>query len=282
MINFSNYQDNLQFSYNIDIDNTLELDNQSSINKNQIIPSLNNKFNPSILNKYIEEKNKINEKDVETSKLIGRHNRKQSLKQEILIKRRYPIKFISKKYYKETQSLKIISRRVKQVMGILNSENYKYITDYILRMYSLSEKDIKNLKRRIYDALNVIKSTSTKNIIEDYYKENEKLKIIFNNQQIKLLKKFQLVDHIRHNLFSLKALLLKNEKQQKMEEYLKYRTSHEERLFFPLVILQHMNTTDCNLELVMSDDKKRFFVSSNKEMSLFGEIELLKRVYNEN
>lgn len=282
MINFSNYQDNLQFSYNIDIENTLELDKQSSIKNNQIIPSLKKTFKPSILNKSNEEFNKINKKDEETSKSIGRHNRKQSLKQEILIKRRHPIKFISKKYYKETQSLKIISRRVKQVMGILNSENYKYITDYILRMYSLSEKDIKNLKRRIYDALNVIKSTSTKNIIDDYYKENEKLKIIFNNQQIKLLKKFQVIDHIRQNLFSLKALLLKNEKQQKMEEYLKYRTSHEERLFFPLIILQHMNTTDCNLELVMSDDKKRFFVSSNKEISLFGEIELLKKVYNEN
>ncbi len=89
-------------------------------------------------------------------------------------KRRFPIKFISRKVKnikKETQSLKHISKRVKDIMSRNKTENYKMISDEITKLFLLDDKESKNIKRRIYDALNVIKATNVDSMKSLYDKE---------------------------------------------------------------------------------------------------------------
>ena len=54
--------------------------------------------------------------------------------------------------------LKEIAKEVNIFMLEENTENYKVICDKMVMNHNFEEKDEKNIKRRIYDALNVIKS----------------------------------------------------------------------------------------------------------------------------
>lgn len=54
--------------------------------------------------------------------------------------------------------LKEIAKEVNIFMLEENTENYKTICEKMVMNHNFEEKDEKNIKRRIYDALNVIKS----------------------------------------------------------------------------------------------------------------------------
>ncbi len=96
--------------------------------------------------------------------------------------KRFPIKFISKKAIEESKSLKAISKKVLEIIQKSKIENYKLITEQILKLYNLNEKEVKNIKRRIYDAMNVIKASSANSIINHFLKEKESInQIIVSN-----------------------------------------------------------------------------------------------------
>ena len=89
--------------------------------------------------------------------------------------KRFPIKFISKKAIEESKSLKSISKKVLEIIKKSKIENYKMITEQILKLYNLNEKEVKNIKRRIYDAMNVIKASSAESIYNHFTKEKDSL-----------------------------------------------------------------------------------------------------------
>ena len=99
-------------------------------------------------------------------------------------KNRKSIKFITKKSIVKNKKiinprklnpnmlgLKEISKKVCDIMNENRYNSYKLVVDEFFKRYELEEKDKKNIKRRIYDALNVIKAS---NEVLNKEKENSK------------------------------------------------------------------------------------------------------------
>ena len=89
-------------------------------------------------------------------------------------------------------SLKKISKRVMEIIKEEGPTTYKYISKKIVEeLDHLNKKDEKNLKRRIYDSLNVMKSLKVierdkkKDIVWNYDAENDPLKQILKEEDEK-------------------------------------------------------------------------------------------------
>lgn len=79
--------------------------------------------------------------------------------------------------------LKEIAKEVNELIIEEQSTNYKRISDKLVSQHKFTPKDSKNIKRRVYDALNVIKAIRDLN--SDLNDESLKLE----NQIIKLEKR---------------------------------------------------------------------------------------------
>ncbi len=87
------------------------------------------------------------------------------------------------------------------------------------------------------------------------------------------------MQHIENNLKCIKDHITKNEKMANMEEYLK--SQKEEKIFFPFIIVEHTNCSDCYINLTMSNSKKKFLICCNREMNIYGDLQLLRKIYKD-
>ena len=76
----------------------------------------------------------------------------------------------------------------------------------------------------------------------------------------------------------MKEHLIKNEKRSCLEDFLK--ANKEEKIYFPFVIIQHPNIKEYNIDLIISESKRKFFFGSNKKVDVYGDVELLKKIYS--
>ena len=99
----------------------------------------------------------------EDRKMINKFNISKQEKEKREEKRFQGLNFnskyiILKKEHDPIMGLKEIAKEVNIFMLEENTENYKTICEKMVMNHNFEEKDEKNIKRRIYDALNVIKS----------------------------------------------------------------------------------------------------------------------------
>lgn len=105
------------------------------------------------------------------------------------LKNRKLIKFITKKSIKVNKpkrlhtsvlGLKEISKKVFNIINDKNIFSYKQIVEEFFNRFLLEEKEAKNIKRRIYDSLNVINATN--NFIKKEKELSKKLTITTQKQ----------------------------------------------------------------------------------------------------
>ena len=188
----------------------------------------NDNFNFSFINNSLssnKEDNNINL--IENNK---KKKKKSLIKNNILLeKKKKREKKEFKKIFKQkiiknpkklNFGLKEISSKVIEIIKREKQTSYKEISDEIINNINESgTKDEKNIRRRIYDSLNVMKSINlfskdkrTKKIFWNTKNENEEIDVLDNNEKNNLNKEIEKI---------LNELKLKNEKINNLSEELK-------------------------------------------------------------
>lgn len=187
--------------------------------------------------------------------------------------------------YVENNSLIGLKDISKQVMTIIKTKiitSYKEISDIIIEESNVvMESEAKNIRRRIYDALNVLKamnifkSSNTKKIL--FTSELNKTDEI-KNEELDLIKerineKLKLLEKIKFDRELFLRLIKKN----------KFNNIHIEECekFYPpffVITWENMNIED-KMHVVTSERKNRVHISSNNLISIQGDYSIIKEIF---
>ena len=292
--------------------------------KDLSIPSLKNKEEKSSnlrrstrirYKKHDEDQIFINEKPKNKKKTLLKKKRKEETTNENLNKSNSHISSISQSENSEnitnkknlisrgnTLGLKEISNKVKEIMKRKGQTTYKEISDEIVaEIKGKGIKDEKNIRRRIYDALNVMKSINlfqkdkgTKKIMWNYSKGKNYVIPIDNNfikknsdreyiEKINLLNneisiKQKALKVLSEELSSLKSTIERN-KQINMN------VDENTKIYFPFLIIEfprfenYENEDEENkVKVSMNESRTKAHFGFNSANKLYGDLDALTKI----
>ena len=207
--------------------------------------------------------------------MVKLKQKKQILKQEI-------------KNNKKSKGLKSLSILVKNLVESNESLSYNEVTNLIIELtidkefISQIKKPVnekQNIKRRVYDALNVLIAAGVlkkegKNVKKNL--EENKIKINTNRMNIeklklKMKKKLSLIKSKKSdlrkkkkNLYYLKNLIEKNKK---------FKDS--KLVNFPFLVVQPTLKQFTCLNMTMQSNMKKLCISSNNQINFYGDLEII-------
>ena len=197
--------------------------------------------------------------------------------------------YSSEEYQKNSKGLKFLSVVVKDIVLSKTCTTYKEVAEIILnendsvknsltlrKEIERASKEEQNVKRRVYDALNVLISAEI--LLKNGKKvmKNPENQLIVNNQlhfKVKymteiLSQRENQITEARNNLGLLRKLIQRNKKEK-----------HECKMRFPLVVLYCDNGIgNPKLEVMLSKDRKRVVISSYDRIIFNTEISLIKSI----
>ena len=206
--------------------------------------------------------------------------------------------------------LKEISRRVMEIIKSSGKTNYKTISEQIVKeIDNKNEKENNNIKRRIYDSLNVMKSMKlfkkdkkSKAIEWNYSQEEDPLGDIDNDKslgleestnpknlqfyeekvrelRIKIEKKAAKKDILNKELQGLRYILERN-------KFLNKDFKEESKIYFPFIILETEKNLKEDLDIVLNSNKTKAHFGFDKAIGLYGDLEAMVKIgemhYREN
>lgn len=139
--------------------------------------------------------------------------------------------------------------------------------------------DSKNIRRRVYDALNVLMAM---NIIEKEKKEIRWRGLPNSDSHNDILKLEQEIQQRQERMQKKKEYLQELEMQRMLYTNLIDRNSHmnpgneEEKIYLPFIVIH--TKKDTSIECEMSEDRKEYFFDFSLPFSIYDDNEILKRM----
>lgn len=193
--------------------------------------------------------------------------------------------------------LKEISNRVMNIIKQSGQTTYKDVSDQIIKeINEKSMKDEKNLRRRIYDSLNVMRNMNlfsqdknTKAIKWNYTQEFDPLNEIENKNEkynknkvesdnIIDLKKEIKVKKENLVLFEkeLKALKRVLERNRKEDENI----PKNKRLYFPLIVIEFLSNKEQKINLALNEDQTKAHLGFDEASFMYGDLDIVSKIGN--
>ena len=196
--------------------------------------------------------------------------------------------------------LKEISKRVMDIIKQSGKTTYKAISDQIVNeINEKSSKDEKNIRRRIYDSLNVMKSMklfhrdkNTKTIMWNYDQELDPLNenenkndFIENNKENKIdsgdiatlkkeiKEKNKKLELLRKELIGLKNVLERNARENN-------KVPEEQKLYFPFIVIEFPNNKDPKINVALNDNKTKAHFGFDEVISMYGDLDAVSKIGN--
>ena len=267
---------------------------QNSKNSEQIeypIPIPNPQLNPINIPKKIPPQNSTFSENSESDSQSQEDSRKNS---SLKMKSQY------QSSRNTAFGLKEISKRVMEIIKQSGKTTYKAISDQIVNEISeKSLKDEKNIRRRIYDSLNVMKSMklfnrdkNTKTIMWNYGQEFDPLdeledKNEFNEKNkenkidsgdIATLKKeikekSNKLELLRMELIGLKNVLERNAREND-------KIPEEQKLYFPFIVIEFPANKDPKINVALNDNKTKAHFGFDEVISMYGDLDAVSKIGN--
>ena len=196
--------------------------------------------------------------------------------------------------------LKEISKRVMEIIKQSGKTTYKAISDQIVNeINEKSSKDEKNIRRRIYDSLNVMKSMklfqkdkSSKTIMWNYDQEIDPLNEIENKNEFneknkenkidsgdiaslkkEIKEKNKKLDLLRKELIGLKNVLERNARENN-------KVPEEEKLYFPFIVIEFPTNKDPKINVALNDNKTKAHFGFDEVISMYGDLDAVSKIGN--
>ena len=299
---------------------------EQSEKKDLNIPSLKNKEEKSEIlrrstriryKKHDEDQIFIEEKPKNKKKTLLKKKRKEEITNENLNKSNSHISSISQSENSEnitnkknlisrgnTLGLKEISNKVKEIMKRKGQTTYKEISDEIVaEIKGKGIKDEKNIRRRIYDALNVMKSINlfqkdkgTKKIMWNY-SEGKNYVIPIDNNLIKKNCDREYIEKINilNNEISIKQKALKVLSEElsslkstiERNKQINMNIDENTKIYFPFLIIEfprlenYENEDEENkVKVSMNESRTKAHFGFNSANKLYGDLDALTKIRN--
>ena len=196
--------------------------------------------------------------------------------------------------------LKEISKRVMDIIKQSGQTTYKAISDQIVNeINEKNEKDEKNIRRRIYDSLNVMKSMklfnrdkNSKTIMWNYDKEFDPLNEIENKNEgdekndeykidsetiVKLKKdikeKKEKVSLLTEELRGLKNVLERNKRDDE-------NVAENNKLYFPFIVIEFSSNKDPKINVALNDNQTKAHFGFDEADAMYGDLDAVSKVGN--
>ena len=196
--------------------------------------------------------------------------------------------------------LKEISKRVMEIIKQSGKTTYKAISDQIVNEISeKSLKDEKNIRRRIYDSLNVMKSMrlfnrdkNTKTIMWNYGQEYDPLDELEDKNEFyekskenkidsgdiatlkkEIKEKSSKLELLRMELIGLKNVLERNARE-------KDTVPEEQKLYFPFIVIEFPTNKDPKINVALNDNKTKAHFGFDEVISMYGDLDAVSKIGN--
>ena len=196
--------------------------------------------------------------------------------------------------------LKEISKRVMDIIKQSGKTTYKAISDQIVNeINEKSLKDEKNIRRRIYDSLNVMKSMklfnrdkNTKTIMWNYGQEFDPLNEIEDKNELnesnnttkidssdiatlkkEIKEKSNKLDLLKMELIGLKNVLERNARENK-------KIKEEEKLYFPFIVIEFPTNKDPKINVALNENKTKAHFGFDEVISMYGDLDAVSKIGN--
>ena len=280
--------------------NNSSINNNNNINNNNMIENnihqKNNPINSSITPKYKNANSAYSDNSEESPSSSPQLPRAGSQS-----------KNANPKFKSHTQNsrntafgLKEISKRVMDIIKQSGQTTYKAISDQIVNeINEKNEKDEKNIRRRIYDSLNVMKSMklfnrdkNSKTIMWNYDKEFDPLNEIENKNEgdekndeykidsetiVKLKKdikeKKEKVSLLTEELRGLKNVLERNKRDDE-------NVAENNKLYFPFIVIEFSSNKDPKINVALNDNQTKAHFGFDEADAMYGDLDAVSKVGN--
>eukprot|EP01129_Flabellula_baltica_P000520 TRINITY_DN10510_c0_g1_i1.p1 TRINITY_DN10510_c0_g1~~TRINITY_DN10510_c0_g1_i1.p1 ORF type:complete len:338 (-),score=62.98 TRINITY_DN10510_c0_g1_i1:42-1055(-) len=186
-----------------------------------------------------------------------------------------------RKKRKTNKGLRLFSGKVCDIVEMKKTTTYNEVAeDLIKELNSGDEKvDGKNIKRRVYDALNVLTAmniiTKNKKVITwNGFPRPQELNHDANNGQIdRIQRKKRQLDDLSFKLTMYKSIIERNRKEGNLGD---------NRIYFPFIAIQTPGDTNVNCQI--SDDRTNYFFEFDQPFKIQEEGEVLRmlRIFQPN
>ena len=193
--------------------------------------------------------------------------------------------------------LKEISKRVMDIIKQNGQTTYRDISDQIVNeIKEKSPKDEKNIRRRIYDSLNVMKSmnlfnkdSQSKTIMWNYDQEFDPLNETENKNEIDDKNKID-----SNNIVELKKsikekkekVVLLSKELQGLKNVLERNRREDqnipmgEKLFFPFIIIEFPSNIDPKINIALNENKTKAHFGFDEGNEMYGDLDAVSKIGN--
>jgi hypothetical protein len=182
--------------------------------------------------------------------------------------------------------LKEISNKVKKIIKDRRTTSYKEISDNIVQELDvISSQDSKNIRRRIYDALNVIKALGlftnnpqdSKSIVwnsdVNQAEVNEDIKQKITEEEKIIAAKNEICEEIKVKIAIYQSLISKNKSRDLLVE-------ESEKIKPPFLVLSSATSLLDHINLVFEESQKKMHISSSYPMNIKGDLDIITSFFS--
>ena len=174
--------------------------------------------------------------------------------------------------------LKEISKRVMEIIKQSGKTTYKAISDQIVNeINEKSSKDEKNIRRRIYDSLNVeidpLNEIENKNEFIEKNKENKIDSSDIASLKKEIKEKNKKLELLRKELIGLKNVLERNARENN-------KVPEEEKLYFPFIVIEFPTNKDPKINVALNDNKTKAHFGFDEVISMYGDLDAVSKIGN--
>ena len=248
---------------------------------------------------YVNNSNNTFHDKINDNNEINTDKKQFKSKNFFLQKKRKPlVKF--KKILKEKQikknkinyGLKEISKMVINIIKRQKQTSYKEISDEIVNIINkIGIKEQKNIRRRIYDSLNVMKSMNL-------FSKEKKTKKIFWNEKKEIQNEINDIYNINKEIETFSDIInLKKEKiNNLLEQYkslnyiiernkiINHRIDENKKIYCPFIFFGIPNVEKENpkkeIRVLMNENKNKIHIAFNSKLQLHGDLDAIKKIKN--
>ena len=248
---------------------------------------------------YVNNSNNTFHDKINDNNEINTDKKQFKSKNFFLQKKRKPlVKF--KKILKEKQikknkinyGLKEISKMVINIIKREKQTSYKEISDEIVNIINkIGIKEQKNIRRRIYDSLNVMKSMNL-------FSKEKKTKKIFWNEKKEIQNEINDIYNINKEIETFSDIInLKKEKiNNLLEQYkslnyiiernkiINHRIDENKKIYCPFIFFGIPNVEKENpkkeIRVLMNENKNKIHIAFNSKLQLHGDLDAIKKIKN--
>ena len=269
--------------------NSEQIGYQVPIPNPQLNPQLNQQINPIIKKKIPLQNSTFSDNSESLSQSQEDSPKNESLKLKSNLQTSRNTAF----------GLKEISKRVMDIIKQSGKTTYKAISDQIVNeINEKSLKDEKNIRRRIYDSLNVMKSMklfnrdkNTKTIMWNYGQEFDPLNEIEDKSELnekndnkidsgdiaslkkEIKEKNNKLELLKMELIGLKNVLERNAKENE-------KIPEQQKLYFPFIVIEFPSNKDPKINVALNDNKTKAHFGFDEVISMYGDLDAVSKIGN--